>query len=322
MHRLTRARALAGARIRALAGACMLAGLGMVSAPLHAQQPAWDDALRASQAAIGRSLADGTDQLVLRDALNRPLKLADYRGKPLVVSFIYTGCFQACPITTQRLAEGVRSARAALGDDSFQVISIGFNQPFDDPAAMGAYARQMRIADPRWTFAAPAATDVPQLTRAFGFSYEATPKGFDHLTQLSIVDAGGRIAAQVYGESFELPMFVGPLKDLLAGQAARGTDLGSVWRKVKLYCTVYDPASGSYRLNYSLFFEIFCGVSVLAGLGVFMARELRREVKPPRSLRSLPPAGALAADRRSRIRARPWLGRFMRRVRYLRGTEQ
>ncbi|HET7527513.1 MAG TPA: SCO family protein, partial [Burkholderiaceae bacterium] len=223
------------------------------------------------------SLADGTDRLVLRDPLNRPLRLADYRGKPLVVSFIYTGCFQSCPITTRRLADGVRAARSALGDDSFQVVSIGFNQPFDDVTAMAAYARQMRIADPRWAFVAPAAADLPQLTQAFGFSYQATPKGFDHLTQLTIVDGAGRIAAQVYGENFELPMFVGPLKDLLAGQAARGTDLQSVWRKVKLYCTVYDPASGSYRLNYSLFFEIFCGVSVLAGLGAFIARELHRK---------------------------------------------
>jgi protein SCO1 len=247
-----------------------------------AQSPgsAWDDALRDSQAAIGHSLDNGTDQLVLRDTLNRPLRLADYRGKPLVVSFIYTGCFQSCPITTQRLVEGVRAARQALGDDSFQVVSIGFNQPFDDVTAMAAFARQMRISDPRWAFLAPAAADVPQLTRAFGFSFQATPKGFDHVTQLSIVDAGGRIAGQVYGENFELPMFVGPLKDLLAGQAARGTDLQSVWRKVKLFCTVYDPVSRGYRLNYSLFFEIFCGVSVLAALGAFMARELRKPRTP------------------------------------------
>jgi len=341
------ARALVVTRGRASVAAWLAVAVVAQCAGLaHAQAPAWDDALRASQAAIGRSLADGTDQLVLRDALNRPVRLADYRGKPLVVSFIYTGCFQSCPITTRRLAEGVRAARAALGDDSFRVVSIGFNQPFDDPAAMAAYARQMRIADPRWTFIAPAAADVEPLTRAFGFSFQATPKGFDHLTQLSIVDASGRVAAQVYGENFELPMFVGPLKDLLAGQAARDTDLGSVWRKVKLYCTVYDPASGGYRLNYSLFFEIFCGVSVLAGLGLFMARELRREVRLPRSLRSLlfgmqaaerspatreragarsarahPSEGALAADRQSRIRARPWLGRVMRRVRRLRSLE-
>jgi protein SCO1 len=279
----------------------------------------WDGALRASQAAVGRSLAGGTDQLVLRDTLNRPVRLADYRGKPLVVSFIYTGCFQSCPITTQRLAEGVRAAREALGDDSFQVVSIGFNQPFDDVPAMAAFARQMRVRDRHWAFLAPAAADVAQLTHAFGFGFQATPKGFDHVTQLTIVDSGGRIAAQVYGENFELPMFVGPLKDLLAGQAARGTDLQSVWRKVKLYCTVYDPVSGGYRLNYSLFFEIFCGVSVLAALGAFMARELRRAMKPPRSQRSPPAEGAPAAGRRSWIRERPWLGRLMRRC--LRGME-
>ncbi|MBE7420050.1 MAG: SCO family protein [Ideonella sp.] len=241
-------------------------------------QPAsgWSDALRDSQAAIGRALDDdGIASLELRDALNRPLRLADYRGKPLVVSFIYTGCFQACPVTTKRLADGVAAARQALGADSFQVVSIGFNQPFDDPVAMGAFARQMRIDDARWAFLAVSAADVPRLTRAFGFSYTATPKGFDHLAQASIVDARGRIAAQVYGENFELPMFVGPLKDLLAGQAAQRIDLDSVWRKVKLYCTVYDPASGNYRLNYSLFFEIFCGVTVLGGIGVYLLRALR-----------------------------------------------
>jgi protein SCO1 len=124
------------------------------------------------------------------------------------------------------------------------------------------------------------ASDAPRLTHAFGFSFSATPKGFDHVTQLSIVDANGVIAAQVYGENFELPMFVGPLKDLLSGQAARSASLESMWRKVKLYCTVYDPSSGAYRLNYSLFFEIFCGVTVLAALGVFMARELRRKRAP------------------------------------------
>lgn len=255
------------------------AALLVVAAVAATAQPAagWSDALRDSQAAIGRTLADGTDELPLRDALNRPVRLADYRGKPLVVSFIYTGCFQACPITTQRLAEAVLAARKALGDDSFRVASIGFNQPFDDAVAMGAFARQMRIADPQWAFLSVDTADVARLTRAFGFSYSATPKGFDHLAQLTIVDARGTIAAQVYGENFELPMFVGPLKDLMSGQAAQRVDLESVWRKVKLYCTVYDPVSGNYRLNYSLFFEIFCGVTVLAGLGAFMARELRRQ---------------------------------------------
>lgn len=265
-----------------LAATLALALLLNAAAALAQDRPqSWNAALRGSQAAIGRALADdGVDRLELRDSLNQPVRLADFRGKPLVVSFIYTGCFQACPVTTRRLTEGVEAARKALGADSFQVLSIGFNQPFDDPTAMGAYRRQFRIDDPRWAFVAPAAADVPALTRAFGFSYEATPKGFDHLTQATIVDAQGRIAAQVYGENFELPLFVGPLKDLLAGEAARTLSIEAVWRTVKLYCTVYDPTSGGYRLNYSLFFEIFCGVTVLAALAAFMTRELRRKRAP------------------------------------------
>ena len=42
---------------------------------------------------------------------------------------------------------------------------------------------------------------VGPLARDFGFVYEATPAGFDHVLQVSLVDAQGRIVRQVYGES-------------------------------------------------------------------------------------------------------------------------
>lgn len=240
----------------------------------EAQQPDAEKAYRASQAAIGQAFPDFT----LHDRLNRPVKLSDYRGKPLVVSFVYTGCFQACPVATQSLAKAVKQARDALGPDAFQVVSIGFNQPFDSPDAMGAFARQNRVADPRWEFLSPDAKDVEALARAFGFSFQATPKGFDHVTQATIVDAGGVVYRQVYGDSFELPLFVGPIKELRSGQAAQVATLENVWEKVKLYCTVYDLGTGGYRLNYSLFFELFAGLTTFAGLGWFLYKSRRQAV--------------------------------------------
>ncbi|MCU0806249.1 MAG: SCO family protein [Burkholderiales bacterium] len=238
----------------------------------RAQQPDYEKALRNSQAAIGREVGEYR----FRDTQMREVRLADYRGKPLVVSFIYTGCFQACPVTTQFLAKAVQQARDALGPDSFNVVSIGFNQPFDGPEAMASFARQNRISDPRWAFLAPEPRAVEALTREFGFSFNATPKGFDHLTQASIVDANGVIYRQVYGESFELPMLVGPLKELLSGEASQQLTLENVWTKVKLYCTVYDPVGGGYRVNYSLFVEIFAGVTFLGAVAWFVVREFRR----------------------------------------------
>lgn len=57
------------------------------------------EALRVSQSVIGTIPSDYTFQ----DREGRPVRLSQYRGKPLLVSFIYTGCFQVCPLTTRSL---------------------------------------------------------------------------------------------------------------------------------------------------------------------------------------------------------------------------
>jgi len=234
-------------------------------------QPDYRKALADSQAAIGRPLLD----VSMRDHTGKPVRFSDFAGKPLLVSLVYTGCFQACPVATQFLAQAVRTAREALGNDRFRIVSIGFNQPFDDPSAMAAFRRQNGIDDPDWHFLSPDPAQVDALTANLGFTYEATPKGFDHVTQVTVVDADGVIYRQVYGENFDLPMLVQPLKELLSGQASRNLTLENVWEKVKLYCTVYDPNTGGYRVNYSLFFEIFAGMTTLGAMLWFVLRQLR-----------------------------------------------
>jgi len=272
---------------RSLAGRLRNVLLALGAFACVAVAPAWADApdsaspsrapdyrqiIATSQAAIGRPLAD----IRMRDSNGKEVRFSDYQGRPLLISLVYTGCFQACPVATQFLAEAVREARRALGDDRFTVVSIGFNQPFDSPAAMAAFKRQNRIDEPGWHFLSPDPVQVDALTANLGFVYETTPKGFDHVTQVTIVDADGVIYRQVYGENFDLPMLVQPLKELLTGQASREVTLENVWDKVILYCTVYDPQTGVYRVNYSLFFEIFAGLTTLGAIAWFTIRELRR----------------------------------------------
>jgi protein SCO1/2 len=230
-------------------------------------------ALKESQAAIGRQIGDYT----LRDTEGRAVRLAELRGKPLVVSFVYTGCFQVCPATTQFLAKAVAEAERTLGPGSFRVATIGFNLPFDSPAAMKDFRRRFGVGSPDWLFLTPEAGAVERLTADFGFRYQATPAGFDHLLQASIVDAQGRIYRQVYGDSFDIPQFVGPLLELAQGAPVPQGNLAALWEQVKLLCTVYDPAAGRYRLNYAVFIEIFVGTTVmLAGLWVVLAGWRRR----------------------------------------------
>lgn len=260
--------------VRRGVAACALAGALLPAAPgAAANTPAeLEAAVRTSQAAIGRTVSDWQ----FTDHRGRPLRSAELRGKPWVASFIYTGCFQVCPATTQFLKSAVKSARDALGPGRFRVVSIGFNQPFDSPEALAAFARKQGVNLDDWIFLAPRTADVDGLLAEFGLTVKATPAGFDHLIQASIVDAEGRIYRQVYGDAFEMPMFVGPLKELLSGQAAQTMSLENIWLKVKLYCTVYDPSSGRYKFNYSLFVELFAGITFLGALCLFVLRELRR----------------------------------------------
>ena len=97
---------------------------------------------------------------------------------------------------------------------AFRVVSIGFNQPFDTPEALAAFALRQGVDQADWLFVAPRTVDVDALLAEFGLSVERSAGGFDHLVQATIVGADGRIHRQVYGNAFELPMFVGPLKEL------------------------------------------------------------------------------------------------------------
>jgi protein SCO1/2 len=230
-------------------------------------------ALEVSQAALGRALGDHA----LVDTRGEVVRLAAYRGKPLVVSFVYTGCFAVCPATSKFLAQAVAEAQRALGRDAFRVITVGFNLPFDTPAAMREFQRRQSIDLPGWSFLAGDEATVTGLARDVGFAWAPTAAGFDHLVQATIVDGSGRVFRQVYGESFELPMLVAPLRELTLGTPAPAPSLADLVERVRVLCTVYDPRAGRYRLNYGLFIEIFAGLSMLGATGWYMWSEWRRQ---------------------------------------------
>jgi len=236
-----------------------------------------------SQGAIGKPVGD----FVLLDRQGRPVELSRYRGKPLLVTFIYTACFQVCPTITRNLQKAVDNTVSVMGADRFNVISIGFNQPFDSPVALSDFARQYGIHLPNWEFLSPAPAIVGELTRNFGFSYVATPAGFDHINQVTLVDAEGRIVRQVYGEKFTAADLAEPLKRLITGSAIPpevGT-LQEIMARVRILCSVYDPLTGRYRTNYSLYFQ-FAGFLTFFAFMIYLSvnfwkNRRRSETKAP-----------------------------------------
>ena len=233
------------------------------------------EAVQAAEAAVGRTVPD----IVMHDRLRRSVTLSDYRGKPLLVSFIYTGCFQICPTQTRALLEAVNGLDRMLGSHQFNVVSIGFNQPFDSPAAMRAFAAEQRIDHPNWEFLSPPREAVAALTRAFGFSWVETPAGFDHLLGVTVVDANGRISAQVYGDRLRADQLGNPLRRLLldAPPPPEASLFATMVERVRILCTVYDESLGAYRYDYKLIFEIVGGLLFFMTVAVYFLLEWRNQ---------------------------------------------
>lgn len=261
----------------AAACSCALAVPAHGTGPQPADPPGFDRsrALEVSQAALGRRLSD----LQFLDVDARVRRLADYRGKPLVISLIFTSCYHVCPATTRHLAEVIGRAQSVLGEDSFAVLTIGFDATRDTPLAMREFARAQQASALHWDFLAGTEATIATLVRELGFQFAPSGGGFDHLLQTTLVDQDGVVRRQVYGMDYDTPVLIEPLKRLVFGEALEDSFLERMTDRFRLFCTVYDPASDSYRFNYSIIVGIVVGAVTGVLFLVLLVREWRHSLR-------------------------------------------
>jgi protein SCO1/2 len=231
-----------------------------------------DTALEVSQGALGNLVRN--QRFVTPDGGEG--RIDQFRGKPLVLSLVYTSCNHICPMTTRNLARAVMKAREALATDAFNVVTLGFDSRFDTPDRMGFFASLQEVGDSHWYMASMDETAVNELSEDVGFLFHRAAGGFEHLVQTTIIDANGRVYRQVYGQSFNTPLLVDPLISLVLGESDSGAGFFTTLKdKVRLFCTTYDPVRDGYYYDYSLFVGIFIGAVIILLTGVFLLREVR-----------------------------------------------
>ena len=235
-----------------------------------------EEALAISQAAIGRAVGD----FQFQDRKGKAVKLSDFRGKPLVVNMIYTSCLNTCPVITETLLDASEAAFDILGDTAFNVITIGFDAGVDGLKRMAYYAKQRGVSRSNWKFLSGDLADIVGVSDALGFVYFRSAKGFDHLSQVTVLDKDGTVYRQIYGENFDVPQLVEPMKELIFGTSAPYASLDDLVKKIRLFCTIYDPLLGRYRFDYGLFIRIGVGIIFIFILGIFVVREWRRGGPP------------------------------------------
>jgi protein SCO1/2 len=141
------------------------------------------------------------------------VSLADFRGKVVAVTFIYTLCTATCPVLTPMLA----MVQDRLGGDfgrKIVFVSITLDPEHDTPELLRLYAQAYGADLGGWAFLTGSQDDVRDLTSRYGvFSRKNANGEVDHSSLTSIVDARGILRVQYVGARFDPEEF---RRDLLS----------------------------------------------------------------------------------------------------------
>jgi protein SCO1 len=145
---------------------------------------------------------DQVPDFKLRNQDGRPIHLAQFRGKALLITFIYTRCPlpNFCPRVTRNFATVERrlSADRKLLD-STQLICVTFDPQNDTPARLRAYGATYIGSDANdafahWDFAVPSVPVLKEMARYFdvGFTDEADGT-ITHTLSTTLIGPDGRV---------------------------------------------------------------------------------------------------------------------------------
>lgn len=123
----------------------------------------------------------------------KTVKLSDFKGKVLLVSFVFTTCNGTCPATTHRMAK-VQQLLAAKGKRcAVEFVTITLDPQRDTPAALRKYIQLYDLATSSnavgWTFLTGAPDNVAKVLAAWGMWTKPLPNGqLDHPSRIFLVD--------------------------------------------------------------------------------------------------------------------------------------
>ncbi|MEP7157325.1 MAG: SCO family protein [Betaproteobacteria bacterium] len=141
------------------------------------------------------------------DQDGRASTLADWRGKPVLVTMFYSSCQFVCP----RIVEALKKTEASLSPQQAKlpILMVSFDPVRDDSATLKAMAVERHIDFGNWTLARTDARSVRKLAAMLGIQYRELSSGeFNHSSVILLLDAEGRIAGKTSTLGEADPAFV------------------------------------------------------------------------------------------------------------------
>jgi len=172
---------------------------------------AQDTTMRGKEAyrEIGETLPDFT----LLDQEGRAVPVSRFRGKQVVLNFIFTRCPIAtmCPAATFRMMDLQKAAKAA-GVGNLELVSVSLDPEYDTPGVLKEYADARSIDTANFSFLTGPDLAVRHLLAQLGVIREFEGATIKHTLATVLINEQGKIIYRVDGSTWLVDDFVQHLK--------------------------------------------------------------------------------------------------------------
>ena len=146
---------------------------------------------------------DAVPDFSLLNQSGKTISLKQFRGKALLMTFVYTRCPLAdyCP----RMSRNFADVEKALQADpklyaKTHLLTVSFDPKFDTPAVLksygGAYTgKYVNESFAHWDFAAPSEAELPRMEQFFDLGVTAQEGQLQHSLSTLVIGPDGKVAA-------------------------------------------------------------------------------------------------------------------------------
>ncbi|HEU4710934.1 MAG TPA: SCO family protein [Pyrinomonadaceae bacterium] len=150
----------------------------------------------------------------------KPIRIRDYRGRTLLLTFIYTRCPfpDQCTLMSNNFAQIDR--QLALDAEVYaktHLLSISIDPSYDDPKVLRSYGaahteRYEKETFAHWEFATGTNDQVKEIAQYFGLRYWPEKDQIIHALRTVIVGPNGKVAKVYTGNDWKIEEVVAEIK--------------------------------------------------------------------------------------------------------------
>jgi protein SCO1 len=161
---------------------------------------------------------DAMPDVALVDQDGKALRLADFRGKALALTFVFTRCPlpDFCPLVMRNFA----AAHAALARDAAlaartHLLTVSFDPAHDTPDVLRAFGKPFQKTAPpftHWTLATGKDEAIRALGAALELDYVEENRSFTHNLRTAVLDREGKLRRLFRGNEWKPEELVAELR--------------------------------------------------------------------------------------------------------------